>query len=312
MEKKFDVALKALLEDDPCDLPALVGVSDPRVEVIDADIATISGAADKVLRLHGPPPSILHFEFQASPDGSLPRRVNVYNAAMEDRHDLPVCSVVVLLRPEANLAAINGRYWRRVPGASRPYRIFRYQVIRVWELLVADLLHGGLARLALAPIGAVREAELPEVLAQMKQRAARLGDRGRLGRWWTAVYVLMGLRYQQAVVDQLLQGVLDMEESATYQAILRKGMARGMAEGVAQGVVEGRALGAVEEARKMLLQMGEHRFQAPAPADLRSRLEGMQDLPQLEELLLRVGQVQSWEELLRALPRQRRRRPPRR
>jgi predicted transposase YdaD len=308
MEKKFDVTMKAMLEDDPDDLPVPVGVSDPRVEVIDADIATISGAADKVLRLHGPPPSILHFEFQASPDGSLPRRVNVYNAAMEDRHDLPVLSVVVLLRPQANLAAIDGRYWRRVPGTNRPYRIFRYKVIRVWELLVADLLQGGLARLALAPISDVREADLPEVLAQMKQRAARLGDRGRLGRWWTAVYVLMGLRYQQAVVDRLLQGVLDMEESTTYQAILRKGMA----EGVVQGVVEGRALGAVEEARKMLLQMGERRFQAPAPADLRSRLEGMQDLPPLEELLLRLGQLQSWDELLRALPRPRRRRSPRR
>lgn len=142
MEKKFDVTLKALLEDAPEDWPILAGMPDPNVQVIDADIATISGAADKVLRLQGPPPSILHFEFQASPDASLPRRLNVYNAALEDRHVLPVASVLVLLRPQANLTVLNGLYQRQFPRASEPYRIFRYQVIRVWELPVQKLLTG--------------------------------------------------------------------------------------------------------------------------------------------------------------------------
>jgi hypothetical protein len=96
VEKKFDVTLKALLEDAPQDWLHLVGVRDPKAHVIDADIATISGAADKVLRLHGPPPSIQHFEFQASPDTSLPVRANVYNAALEERHDLPVATTLVL------------------------------------------------------------------------------------------------------------------------------------------------------------------------------------------------------------------------
>src|SRR6266478_4871461 len=72
MERRFDATLKSLLEDDPADWPRLLGVNDPHVRVIDADISTISGAADKVLRLQGPPPSILHLEFQSGPDASLP------------------------------------------------------------------------------------------------------------------------------------------------------------------------------------------------------------------------------------------------
>lgn len=60
MEKKFDATLKSLLED----WPLLAGVDNPQVEVIDADIATLTGAADKVLRLLGPSPWIMHFEFQ--------------------------------------------------------------------------------------------------------------------------------------------------------------------------------------------------------------------------------------------------------
>lgn len=291
MEKKFDVTLKALLEDAPEDWPILAGVADTHVEVIDADIATISGAADKVLRLHGPPPSLMHFEFQAGPDASLPRRVNVYNAALEDRHDLPAASVVVLLRPEANLRIITGVYQRQLPQAAEPYRVFRYQVIRVWELPVQSLLGGDLGRLALAPISAVGEAELPGVLREMKRRVARVRDRGRLGRWWTAVYVLMGMRYQDALVEHLLQGVLGMEESTTYQAIIRKGAAQGE----------------LNEARKLLLRLGQSHFQREAPPDVQSRVEAMQDLDQLEQFILRVTQLRSWDELLPAPPK-----PPRR
>ncbi len=119
LEKKFDVTLKSLLEDSPEDWPILAGVHEPRVEVIDADVSTISGAADKVLRLYGPPPSLMHLEFQAGPDASLPRRMNVYNAALEDRHDLPVASVAVLLRPEANLRLLTGLYQRQPAAGIR-------------------------------------------------------------------------------------------------------------------------------------------------------------------------------------------------
>ncbi len=269
----------------------MAGVRDPQVEVIDADIATISGAADKVLRLHGPPPSIMHFEFQAGPDASLPRRMNVYNAALEDRHDLPVASVAVLLRPQANLSVLTGTYQRQLPQASQPYRIFRYQVIRVWELPVQPLLAGGLGRLALAPVSAVSEPELPGVLREMKQRVARLHDRGRLGRWWTAVYVLMGMRYEETLIEQLLQGVLDMEESVTYQAIIRKGLAGGE----------------LKEVRKMLLRLGETHLQTAPPAALQQRVERIENLDQLEELILRATHLRSWDELLPASPKPRRR-----
>lgn len=296
MEKKFDATLKSLLEDSPEDWPALAGVHERKVAAIDADVSTISGAADKVLRLHGPPPSLMHFEFQAGPDASLPRRTNVYNAALEDRHDLPVASVVVLLRPEADLRAINGVYQRQLPQAVEPYRVFRYQVIRVWELPVQPLLQGGLGLLALAPVSAVSERELPGVMREMKNRVTQVRDRGRLGRWWTAVYVLMGMRYDQALITQLLQGVLGMKESVTYQAIIR----------------EGAAQGELNEARKLLLSLGQSHFQTPAAPDVQSRVEAMQDLNQLEQLILRVSQAQSWDELLPAPAKPQRRKSPRR
>jgi hypothetical protein len=117
MTKPFDVTLKSLFEDAPEDWPLLAGVPEAQVTVIDADIATISGAADKVLRLEGPPAWIMHFEFQSGPDASLPGRANLYSAALENRHQLskvnvPVAVGVPLITPVLGL--------RTSPGGNVP------------------------------------------------------------------------------------------------------------------------------------------------------------------------------------------------
>jgi predicted transposase YdaD len=295
MERRFDATLKSLLEDAPEDWPHLLGIADPHVRVIDADISTISGAADKVLQLRGPPPSILHFEFQSGPDASIPCSLNVYNSVLEKRHDLPVRSVLVLLSPRADLSVIDGEYRRHLPDAALPYRVFRYDVVRVWKLPVRPLLAGGLGTLPLAPISAVSAAELPTVLERMKKRLANHPDRGRVGRLWTAVYVLLGLCYKQVVVEQLLQGALGMKESVTYQAIVAEGVKKGRAEGVKKG----RAEGAREELRKVLLSLGEECTGEPAPDWAASALAQIDSLQELESLAKKVLRVQNWAELLR-------------
>jgi hypothetical protein len=78
------------------------GVPARTVEFVDADVFTVTAAADKVLPVRADQGDrVQHFDFQAGPDASLPRRIHGYSALPEDRHGLPVDSVVVLLRPEA-------------------------------------------------------------------------------------------------------------------------------------------------------------------------------------------------------------------
>jgi predicted transposase YdaD len=295
MPKPFDATLKALLEESPRDWPALAGHPRRAVTVIDADVSTVTAATDKVLRAHGPPDEILHFDFQAGPDRTLPRRVHGYNALLEDRHGLPVRSVVVLLRPQADLASLTGVYEQHLAGEPA-YLTFRYQVIRVWQLPVARLLAGGLGTLPLAPISAVAEAELPGVIERMQERL-RGRPRARASKLWTATYVLLGLRYDQLRVDELLEGVIAMEESVTYQAIIAKGRDQGRAEGLHQGELQ--------QARKMLLLQGQERFGAPA-ARVRAAVEGLSDLQRLEQLSVRLLHAASWEELLELPHRSRR------
>jgi hypothetical protein len=92
----------------------------------------------------------------------------------------------------------------------------------------------------------------------------------------------MGLRYPEAMIEDLKQGVLNMalnfkEESVTYKIILNEGRA--------------------DEARRLLLRMGRRRFGEPAPEVL-ATIEAMKDLDRIEDLAERLLDVTSWDELL--------------
>jgi predicted transposase YdaD len=102
---------------------------------------------------------------------------------------------------------------------------------------------------------------------------------------WTATQVLMGLRYEEALVDQLLQGVIAMEESVTYQAIIAKGKA------------EGRDEGRLQEAKRLLLLQGRELLGEPG-AKVTAAVEAIGELERVEQLSLRVLKATSWQELL--------------
>lgn len=87
----------------------------------------------------------------------------------------------------------------------------RYRVLRVWEVPAAAWLSGGLGLVPLAPWGSVPKADLPAVVAQMKQRFDREAP-NRAKELWSAANMLMGLRYESAIVQSLLRGVKNMKE----------------------------------------------------------------------------------------------------
>jgi hypothetical protein len=253
--------------------------------VIDSDIATISGAADKVLRVGADPPYLLHLEFIAGHDAAvLPRKLHVRNGLLEDRHDLRVRSAAVLLRPEADSTQMTGQYESGFPDEPA-YLTFRYQVVRVWQLPPEPLLSGGLALLPLAPISAVTEAQLPAIIKRMRRRLEKPPGRKRAQVVWAAAYLLLGPRYSPVLAGQLFRGVVSMKESSTYQAILEEGR------------VEGELRGAVAEARKVLRLLGDDAF-GPPDARTAAVIERLHELPRLEELLRLVRTAGSWQELL--------------
>jgi predicted transposase YdaD len=288
MSGQSDPALKALVETAPADWLPLVGRRRARVTVEDADIATVvSGAGDKVLRVHARPPYLLHFDFQSGHDSArLPKRLRLYNAVLDYRHDLPVLSVAVLLQPEADSPQLTGKFERAFKG-EQPYSFLRYEVLRVWTLSVEMLLAGGLGTLPLAPISNVTQAELPGVVGRMQEQ---LTGQPRGADILAISYVLVGMRYSPEFAEILFREVRGMKESSTYQAI------------VAEGRVEGR----VEGARAVLLVQGTDRF-GPPDAATRKAINAIGDLQQLQQLARKLLTAETWGELLGTAAPQRRR-----
>jgi|SRR5579884_1200245 len=278
MPGPIDDTLKQLTELAPQDWVVQGGWPAAPARIIDADIATIAGATDKVIRVAGRPNWLLAVDFQSGHD-SVAKLPDLFK-----RHGLRVRSLLVLLHRGADSPQLTGLYERGFPG--EPFDVaLRYRVLRVWQVAAERWLAGGLGLVPLAPLGDVRQQDLPSVIARMKQRLEREVPPRQAADLWSAAYILMGMRYEEALVQRLLQGVLTMKESVTYQAIIREGEAKGKAEGK------------TEEARNMIFLQGRSKFGEPS-AEAEAALNSLSDVRQLERLGVRLLRTTSWEELL--------------
>jgi hypothetical protein len=163
MPGPLDDALKHLTELSPQDWVVQCGWRAAPATVIDADIATIAGAADKVIRVEGTPDWLLAVDFQAGHDAvaKLPDLL-LYNSALFKRLGLRVRSLLVLLHRGADSPKLTGFYERGFP--DEPFDVaLRYRILRVWRISPDQWLAGGLGLVPLAPLGDLRPQDLPAV-----------------------------------------------------------------------------------------------------------------------------------------------------
>lgn len=279
--KPFDATTKELVEFAPRDWLKFLNLPGDECEMISADLATVTTEADRLVRVTSPTPYLAHIELQASFDAGFEKRLLRYNVLADEKYDLPVQSVAVLLRPEAARGSYLTGTLRRRDVQGEVQHWFRYQVVRLWEVPVETVLQGGVALLPLAPIAKVSRRDLPDVVREMDKRIAAETPPQMARYLWTSALILFGLRYPDALAQEVFKGVDNMEESATYQAIIAKGAARGKAE----------------EARRMLLLAGKGRLGAPTKA-ITKRIDAIVSVERLEALAERIYTVESWNDLL--------------
>ena len=74
MSKPFDATTKELLDGYPGPWLAYLGLEpDGPIQVVDTALSTVTAAADKVYRIDGPEPYLVHLELQAEGDRAQPR-----------------------------------------------------------------------------------------------------------------------------------------------------------------------------------------------------------------------------------------------
>ena len=274
---------------------AHIPLADPnRVRVIDSNLSTVVAEADKVLWVDQPSPWIEHVELQAGRDLRLAVRAHLYSTLLSYQHQVPVRTSLVLLRPAADGPELSGLLEKRLPEGD-VYDRFQYNIVRVWERPVDEILAAGLPVLPLAPVSNVAKEELTPVLVAISERLIRETTHDQAAILWAATKVMMGLEYPKDEVDQITRGVSAMilgirgiEESSVYQDIFAKGEARGEARGEAKG--------RAAEARDAVLRLGRKRLGQPNEI-VPKKIAAIDDVDQLNSLLDRILDVSSWDEL---------------
>src|SRR6476620_377638 len=120
---RFDASAKELVWDVPAAWLDRLGIGPfGLVEVIDSDITALTAAADKVIRVGGPEPCLVNIELQSSHQLDLPETLWFRQAALFHRHRLPVLTVLVLLRREANSPRLTGTFEIKMPDGWQTNR----------------------------------------------------------------------------------------------------------------------------------------------------------------------------------------------
>jgi hypothetical protein len=279
LAKPFDTSIKKALEQDPTALMRLAGL-DPAgpITVVNSDLSTVTAEADLVFRIEDNQPYLVLFEVQSGHDRSMPRRLLRYHILLDLRYDLRVQSVLLLLCREADSPEFTSVLDLRLPTGDRVIE-FRYRVVRLWEVPVEMILEGGIGGLPLAPLANVGEEALEPVVDRVIDRIGEEIPPATAHDLWLATFILMGLKYPEEVVSRLVTRYEGVMESVTYEVIRKREFKR--------------------HARQTLLRQGQSRL-GPADAETRARIEAIDDLDRLDQLLDldRMLRASSWDELL--------------
>jgi hypothetical protein len=289
MPLAFDATLKDMTRRYIHDFEAVLGLAGPQpATVLNVDLSVVSAATDVVLGYGDPLEKVVDLNYQSSHDRNLPRRALMYNTLLHYHNEVPVHTLILLLRPEADDSALTGRL--RYTGKARRGKMdFTYEVERLWRWPVQRLLTGGrgilpLAMLARVPSRRSLEKALAQVVRQIDERLQHEAAPEEAALLMSDAYILTGLRVPRETATRLFQGVRSMRESSTYQAILDEGRGEGRIEGI----------------HEMLLRLGKQKLGRPTKTEAQT-LAGITDVDRLGRLIDAILTVDSWQALL-AIP----------
>ena len=238
-----------------------LGPLDPSVD------RTRPRTADNLFRVRdGSAEVAVHVEVERDWRPEIPRRMFEYASAAVVATELPVWSVVVLLRPGGRPPLGTGVY--RIPGGDGDAFVFRYQVVPLWQLDARQMraqlgLQGAPFCVAMRGSGEQFVRELANEVHTDEQLSAR--DR-------QTTMQLLYLVTAAILGSETAKRIFHMEsiiQDPNVQELVR--------EWEDKGRVEGRA----EEARSLLHKVLALRS-LPVTPDVRARIDGEPDVDRLE------------------------------
>ena len=234
--------------------------------------------------------AILHNEIQAYDSREpMPFRFAGYNGFLIRQHQLNVYCSVLYLHPRAGLNDPGFYAYRRHGCEYRhQYRVFR--LIEIEGQSIVELQEPGL--LPLTPLmKPPSEMSAVRWLEKCVEATAVSGVGSEDVRLLLAALGIFGsLIYEKQLIEERLpEGI--MQESPFFQEYVQQAEARGLERGQKTGTIDS------------ILTLLSDQFQPEAVQALKPRLETIEDLERLKELLRAVPRVQSLEAFTQNLPR---------
>jgi hypothetical protein len=282
MAMTFDATLKDMGRESPTGfLAAFDRPPVGQVSLLNVDLSTVTASTDLILGLGQPLEEIVQIDFQSSAAAWKHANLMLYNALLYEHYHVPVHSILILLRPEAAHRNANGAI-HYAPRLERGSMAFNYEVVRLWERPVEELLAGDVGVSPLAMLGRLPKGlSIEEGLAAVAHRVvARLVNEvppDRAKKLLTDALLLTGLRVRREAAAKIFRGVHAMQESDTYLMILDEGKEA--------------------QAKKDILLFGEERL-GPAGESNEAELNSISDLERLNRLIRRAAKASTWREIL--------------
>lgn len=159
--------------------------------------------------------SVVHLEFQTQPESDFPVRMLDYWVRLYRSYNCPIQQIVLFLKPTNSPRVYIDRL-------ELPQTQHRYRVVRLWEENPEPLLREP----GLLPLAVLTQSnDSQQLLNQVSEALNRIENPKQRRELATGCYILGGLKFQEQQLISFIREEI-MEESVTYQAILRKGSQR--------------------------------------------------------------------------------------
>ncbi|NDJ19753.1 Rpn family recombination-promoting nuclease/putative transposase [Myxacorys almedinensis] len=208
----FDTTCRRLAEQFPEDFASwLLGYRVPLTELSPTELSIEPIRADSVILLQGQA-EIVHIEFQTDPKDDVPMRLADYRLRLHRRFLEKTIHQVVLYLRETN----SERVYQNCFEIAGMYAEFN--VIRIWEVPAEDLM----AFPGLLPFVGLSRSDNPiQTLRRAVREIQNIVDESQQHEAMAATYVLSGLKFEAAVIGQIIRRDV-MRESVTYPRRTRR------------------------------------------------------------------------------------------
>ncbi len=233
---------------------------------------------------------LIHFEFQAYKDSTMPQRLLEYNVLIWNEYQLPVISCVLHLLEDGRIAPSP---FVRTLSTGKEIVSFYYETIEIRDFTAEDIIRIGqpglLPFLTLTKAGATRE-----VVQRMFSELETVADKNiTFIAFAIATFSLQ--RSNQQDLPWLERNYRSMHEiiseSPFYKEIISKGLEQGLEQGREQGQLTALRQAIIDVVRERLPGLGQF---------AESQVENIKDATQLRRLIVKISTVPDAEQAIQA------------